>query len=166
MKSKKAQENARFIINYYRDHQNDRKRTVKHFVDQGVPERTIRHVIKRWSDEQRVDYDMNSGPERTARHKNNLKKIRNQFVSNPSTSNRKVAEKVHISERSVRRAKCELGIRSRKKVKFPKHVNDQAARCKTNAWKLYQKTTPAGGSKTNNFFLFFTLLYIKPSITS
>ena len=62
-----------------------------------------------------VDYNLNSGPKPTVLTKVNLKKIRTQFISHPTTSFRKVSQKLKISRISVRRAKQKLEIRSRKK---------------------------------------------------
>ena len=132
MKSKKCQEDARSIINYYTSHQNDRPGTVKHFKEKGLKDQTIRDVIKRWTDEQRVEYNLKSGPKPTALTKPTLRKIKNRFIKDPSTSNRIVAKDLKIDEKSVRTAKSRLGIRTRKKITSQKYVKDQPQRCKTN----------------------------------
>lgn len=133
MKSKKCQEEARAIIDYYKSHQNDRKSTINHFVDQGLNARTIRNVLKRYEEEGRVDYNLNSGPKKTVLTKQTIRKIKNSFIKSPSTSCRKVASKLNISEKSVRRGKSMVGIKCRKKIAYPKYVNNQENRCKTNA---------------------------------
>ena len=139
MKGKQNQETARRIVKYYNEHQEDRSTTTKHFQDEGIPLRTIQNVLKRYIDDGRVDYSWNSGPARSVLTKTNLKKIRGKFISKPSIIGRKVAKEVGISEKSVRRAKGELGIITRKKITAPKYVGDQRERCKKNAWKLYKR---------------------------
>ena len=55
MRTQEYQEAAKSIVNYYRDHKNDRLKTVNHFKDQGMNPRIIRNVIKSWND-QKIDY--------------------------------------------------------------------------------------------------------------
>ena len=139
MKGKQNQETARRIVKYYNDHLEDRSATNQHFQDEGIPLRTIQNVLKRYIDDGRVDYSWKSGPARSVLTKTNLRKVRGKFISRPSISGRKVAKEVGISEKSVRRAKSELGIITRKKITAPKYVKDQRERCKQNAWKLYKR---------------------------
>lgn len=147
IKSKKCQENASRIVNYYTSHQNDRPGTVKHFRDEGLKDQTIRDVLNRWTDEQRVDYDLKSGPRPTVLTKPTLRKIKNRLVKTPSTCSRRVARSLGISEKSVRRAKSKLAIRSRKKISAPKFVKNQEARCKKNGWKLYKRVVRGGAHR-------------------
>lgn len=147
MKSKKNEENAHAIVDYYKLHQNDRLATVRHFVDQGLNERTVRKVVKRWIDEGRIEYKKKSGPKKNALTKATLRKMRNKFIAKPSISNRKVAKILKISETSVRRGKSALNIKSKKKHSSPKYEKDQAQRCKTNAWKLYKRIVSGGVKK-------------------
>lgn len=142
IKFKKCQENASRIVNYYTSHQNDRPGTVKHFRDEGLKDQTIRDVLNRWTDEQRVDYDLKSGPRPTVLTKPTLRKIKK-----PSTCSRRVARSLGISEKSVRRAKSKLAIRSRKKISAPKFVKNQEARCKKNVWKLYKRVVRGGAHR-------------------
>lgn len=52
-----------------------------------------------------------------------------------------------MDEKTVRRGKKIIGIKTRKKVAGPKYVKDQPQRCKKNCRKLYKLTIPSGGSK-------------------
>ena len=104
---------------------------MNHFVNQWLNRKTVQKVRKRWTEEGRVDYNLNSGPKPTVLTRVNLKKTRIQFISHPKTSFRKVSQKLKISRISVRRANQKLGIRSRKKQKFLKFAKDQTKGCKT-----------------------------------
>ena len=51
MKSKKTQEQERVIVDHYTSHENDRKRTMNHFVDQRLNRRRVQKMLKRWTKE-------------------------------------------------------------------------------------------------------------------
>lgn len=140
MKTIANQEKARSIIEYYKLHNCDRRRTIYHFVDQGVSVRTIQRVLKRFRDEGRIDFVMSGGRPRSVLNEINLKKIKRQFVKDPSTSVRKISQKLDIPKSTVQSAKSDIGIKTKKKRKAPNYVNDQAERCKRNALKLYKKS--------------------------
>ena len=130
---------------------------MNHFVNQWLNRKTVQQMRKRWTEEGRVDYNLNSGPKPTVLTKVNLKKIRAQFISNPTTSVRKMSQKLKISRISVRRANQKLRIRSRKKQKFPKLVKDQAKGCKTwpppttrRKWESFKKAKIEYVKKENN----------------
>lgn len=110
MKTQENQQIAESIVNYYKLHNFDRKRTNEHFLDQGVSIRTIQRVLKRYLEHGQIKYDKYHGRPRTALTERNKKKIRRVFVKNPSTSNRKVAQKLKMSESTIRVAKAEMNI--------------------------------------------------------
>ena len=139
MATKFHEESARRIIDFYQAHDNDETHTINHFVEQGLVRRTIKRVIKRWVDEGRVSYKWNHGRKRKVLRPATLKKVKNKFIKNPSASGRKVASELKISETSVRRAKGELKIKTRKKIVAPLYKNNQEKRAKSNAWKLYKR---------------------------
>ena len=139
MPTKFHEESARRIIDFYRAHENDEVRTVNHFVEEGLVQRTVKRVIKRWVDDGRVSYNWIHGRKRKVLVPATLRKIKEKFIKNPSTSGRKVAAELKISEGSVRLAKKELHIKTRKKKIVPNYKNDQAKRAKTNAWNLYRR---------------------------
>ena len=140
MKSKENQHQAHSIVDYYRSHNFDRQLTIHHFLDQNVNLRTIQRVLKRFTEDVRVDYKLSGGRPRSVLTDINKTKVRNKFIQQPNTSSYKVAEFLALPETTVRRAKKELGIVVGKKIKRPLYRQGQAERCKTNAWKLYNRS--------------------------
>ena len=139
MATKFHEDSARRIVDFYKAHENDETATLNHFVEQGLVRRTIKRVINRWVNENRVSYNWNHGRKRSVFVPTTLKKVKKKFINKPSVSGRKVASELKISEKSVRRAKKELGIKTRKKTIAPKYQKDQEKRAKSNAWKLYRR---------------------------
>ena len=126
MPTKFYEESARRIIDFYRAHENDEVRAVNHFVEEGLVQRTVKRVIKRWVSKGRVSYNWNHGRKRKVLVPAALRKIKNKFKS-LSTSGRKVAAELKISEGRVRLAKKELHIKMRKKKIVPNYKNNQAS---------------------------------------
>lgn len=147
MRSKKNQQLAESIIEFYKTHFNDRKATISHFREQNVNVRFIQRALKRFIEEGRVQYKSNPIKKPTVLTNRNLKKIKSRFTKDPSTSVRKIAENTNLSVRTVQRAKNILGIKTRKKSTLPNYINDQEKRCKMNTRKLYKLTTNSGGRK-------------------
>lgn len=150
MKSKKGQENARRIINYYTANKNNKSLTFEHFLAEGLSKSTISDVIKRFTEEGRVEYNMKSGPKPTKLTTRKLKKIKNTFIKNPSISVRNAAKECKISPTSLHNTKVKLKIKTRKKIVAPKQTEDQQNRCKTNAWKLYNRIISTNPNKLKN----------------
>lgn len=136
MKSKKCQEDSKRIVEFYLANNQDRILTNKVFLSQGIKLRTIQRTLKRWNEERKVNFSLNSGPKRSALSEINLNKIKKQYVNSPSTSVRQIAAKIKVSHTSVQRSKKILNIKTRKKIIAPKYQKDQAERCKINSKKL------------------------------
>lgn len=151
------QQRAEVIIDFFRAHNFERKVTFDHFKEQGVSYSTVRNVLNRFNSDGRVQFKTKTGRPRTVLTKNNIKKIETQFYKSPSTSVRKITAKINISVSSVQRAKREIGIRTRRKQKAPKHNENQRRRAELACRKLYKKTVPSGG---NHFMIMDDETYV------
>lgn len=147
MKSKKCEDDAKRIIQFFLNNNQDRKSTIKHFEDEGCKKRTIQQVLKRYADTGKVEYSKNSGPQPSVLTAKQLKKIKNHYIRKPNTSERSTASKFKISKTSVVNAKKKLRIKSRKKVPGPKYVKDQKERAERSLRRLYKLSVPSGGEK-------------------
>lgn len=128
MKSKKHQEDARRIIAFFEANNFDRKFTINHFLDEKLVKRTIERVLERYNKTGQIEYSTKSGPPPSALSKNNLKKIKNKFLTRPTLSVRKCANEIKISSSSVVRAKKRLNIKTYNKKTVPKNVKNQQDR--------------------------------------
>jgi hypothetical protein len=116
-------------------------------LDEGLVRRTIVRVIKRYEDNGTIEYSKNSGPKPSVLTPRNLNKIKSEFINKPSLSLRNCSAKLNISPRSVIRAKKKLNIKTFKKQKTPKYINDQENRAEQACKRLYRKVVPSGGNK-------------------
>ena len=115
MKSKTCEEDAKGIIQLFKDHNNDKKSTVKHFVHEGISKQQVYSVIRRFVNTGQVEYSRNSDPKASVLTKLNLRKIEKKFIKCSNISERKICSKIGISKGSVYRAKQKLNVTTRKK---------------------------------------------------
>lgn len=140
------QERARRIIEFFQLKNEDRKLTINHFLEEGVPERSIINVLKRYRDEGRVEFKKKSGRPATVNNKKNQNRVKSSFKTNPSTSVRNVGQKLSISKSSVARIKKTVGMKTRTKKKRPKYKKNQEIRARTRSKYIYNKIVKSGGN--------------------
>lgn len=150
MKTKQNEENAKRIVSFFQNVDNDRAKTMKHFMEEGLNKRTIQRVLKRYIVSGRIEYNKKSGPQRSVLTKKMLQRIKKHYQRNPSSSVRQTAKKFQISNGSISNAKKILNIKTRKKKVAPKYIKDQKARAERALRKLYKMSTASGA---NHFFV-------------
>lgn len=147
MKSKKYEEDAIRIVNFFLLKNEDRKVTIKHFKDEGLNLRTIQRVLKRYVDTGKVIYSKNSGPKPSVLTNTQLNKIKTHYKRNPNTSVRLTSCKLNIPKSTISDAKKRLNIITRKKICGPKYVKNQKERAEKSLRRLYKISVPSGGGK-------------------
>ena len=110
----------------------------KFYEDCGKDHVKTCHHFDRYKRRQTSKYRPILGRPRNILTERNLKKIDRQITKNPRISQRIQAMKVDISRTSIQRAKKELGFRTFTRKKAPKYIDNQQARCKNCARKLYE----------------------------
>jgi transposase len=149
MNRKEYEFQAKQIVHFYKEIAAENKRvTIKQFVNQGIGERTIRKVIQRYETRGKIDYKEIPGRPPTVATPKNKEKISNAYKKNPNLSVRQAAVDLKIPSSSLCRIKVhKLGIKAYSKQTAPLYTKDQEKRDKTNCRKIYRKTLLSGSRK-------------------
>jgi len=127
------------IANFYNKKNKNSSETYKHFTEEGIPRRTIANVLARLK---LTGTYITKSPTGRPMKKSNFEctnKIKLMLKKNPSISNRKCAAKVKIPTTTYRRiVSKKLGLKTFKKIKAPKYINNQKQRAKKGCSKIYR----------------------------
>lgn len=146
MSVKLYQDRANRIIEFFQGNNRNRKLTIDHFLAENVPRRSIQSILKRFIDEDCIQFRKKSGRPRTINTKENQKRVRSSFINNPSKSVRNAGENLDIHYSSVHRIKQTLGMKTYTKKKKPKYIKNQELRARKGSKYIYNKVVPSGGN--------------------
>lgn len=97
MKRELHQLQAQQIVDFFPRNNNERKVTIEHFLRLGVPNQTIKNVLRRYNDTGSALYKPISGRKVVIRTPEAIKKVKNDFRRNRSMSVRVSANKLKLT---------------------------------------------------------------------
>jgi hypothetical protein len=118
----------------------DKKRTLNHFKEEGMPERSIYAILKRYEEYGTVITMSPSGRPRAPGREKLESKVEKLIEKDRSITSSTGGAKLGISKAYFNKIKVHnLGIKGYKKIKAPKYVKDQENRAKKSCRKIYRK---------------------------
>lgn len=129
------------VVQFYVGNANYRKSVVaKHFAAEGISRSTIYAMIKKYEDHGRVGDLPRSGRPAVKSTRKLKASIVRMFDGKDRISTRIAAARLNVSKSLIHRIKLkDCGIKSYRKAKAPKYINDQEARAEKNARSLSRK---------------------------
>jgi hypothetical protein len=127
----------------------DKKRTLNHFKEEGMPERSIYAILKRYEEYGTVITMSPSGRPRAPGREKLESKVEKLIEKDRSITSSTGGAKLGISKSYFNKIKVHnLGIKGYKKIKAPKYVKDQENRAKKSCRKIYRKKLLQNRDKT------------------
>lgn len=142
----RSQELARRVIKYYLEHSCAAAETVRFFVAQGEPKRTIYAIIKRYKDEGQVEYSKNRGGV-TKCLPALVELIEQRCINDPEISVTDLADFYKCSRGTAYNAKKRVKAKSFLAQPAPSWNDNQIERCKRSAANILNRTAPKYGNK-------------------
>lgn len=129
------------VYKFYEDHIfHGKPFTVRHFMEEGVPRRTVYNILDRFSKGLAPERHTGSGRKAKKLTKGQLKRLSKMFENKSGISQRIAARKLNVSQPLVHRAlKMKLAIKYRKKQKIPARNRNQIQLAKTKCGRLLRK---------------------------
>ena len=114
---------------------------MKHFVQEGLNRQTLYRILHRYEARQSTILLPKGRRPRTVNTETFLSKVEQHFSANPNASVRNSAEKLGVAKSTLSDAKVHhLGLRSFAKQPFPKYMDGQEERAKTNCGKILRQS--------------------------
>ena len=129
------------VVQYY-ENVADRNKivTVRHFIEEGIPRRTIYNIIKRYEESHSIEFKKIPGRPAVLSSPEKVIRVKRVFESDPCITVNQAAKKLKMSVANVSKIKVKkLGIRARTKKFAPKYIKDQKNRVKTGARHINKK---------------------------
>ena len=141
MVNKNSQNLADRICHYYEKIVNkDRKLTYLHFSREGIAKGTICRILKRYELSGTSTYKKSPGRPVKKMTSKVIKKVDENYKTQPNVSERSLARKLNLSKTTLHRIKVDkLNLKTYKATTTPKYTAKQEARAKTNCRKILEK---------------------------
>lgn len=142
MKRSEKEARAKRIVQFFQNIADGCKTTTyRHFKAEGVPSSTIYNVLKRYSETGTADFHRLSGRPASVSTRKVVNAVEKAFKKQPDISVRQLSSKMNISKSTLSDIKInKLRIKARTKKIVPKYVKDQAARAKSGARFVLDKS--------------------------
>lgn len=138
MSARQANEDrAKRIEQYYIRHNKDRKKTYKHFADEGLNKKTIYLTIRRHEQRGDVSFKKPTGRKASVCTPEMFDKLANLFKENPDLSCREAARKLGIARTTIFRIMAKMREKNLETYK----VVESEPRCPTCHQKIDPKNT-------------------------
>lgn len=126
MVSKQEEVRARIAQFYENRASRNKLRTVKHFIDEGIPKPTIYRVINMIEKRQSIVRKQGSGRPAKILTPKVLDSLKNRLDNTDDTSFREVAKELGCNHTHVSRTlRTKCGIKTRKKMRCPKYKDEK-----------------------------------------
>ena len=140
---------APLVVHFY-ENSGDKSvsKACQHFSKTGVSPKTVRNIVKRYTEEGRLTHNKKSGRIPKIGTPRVVDKVRKLFQNDPNISVRRAADKLGLPRSTVSDIKVKnLGYKAYKKEVAPKYNPDQERRAKRGCRKLYREKLLSGNGK-------------------
>lgn len=128
------------LYNFYsKNHHFGKKFTVTHFLNEGVPRKTIYDICKRYDNGISSDRQAGSGRKPEIFKKRKIDELISAFDNKGGISTRKAAQKFKCSQSMIRHVLKKSSVQYRKRKVIPKRTELQMNLAKTKCGRLYLK---------------------------
>ena len=130
---------APLVVHFY-ENSGDKSasKTCQHFSKTGVSPKTVRNIVKRYTEEGRLTHNNKSKRIPKIGTPKVVEKVRKLFQNDPNISVRRVANRLGLPRSTVSNIKVKkLGYKAYKKEVAPKYNPDQERRAKRGCRKLH-----------------------------
>lgn len=102
------EERAKRIEQYYIRHGKDKKKTYKHFIDEGLSKKTVYHILRRHDQRGDVTFKKPTGRRVSVCTPEMFDKLANLFKDNPELSCREAAKQLGVARTTIFRIMAKM----------------------------------------------------------
>lgn len=137
MSRRDNEERAKRIEQYYIRHDKDKKRTYKHFMDEGLGKKTVYHVLRRHDLRGDVTFKKPTGRRVSVCTPEMFERLANLFKDNPDLSCREAAKQLGVARTTIFRIMAKMREKNLETYK----IIESEPRCPTCHQRIEPKIT-------------------------